>query len=359
VAKADRPRASRRAPATSAPAEPIASFDLGGHVLAPGERRIIEFPVAGLYSHANMALPVEVVNGRHAGPRLFVSAAIHGDELNGVEIIRRLLRLRLLRDLRGTLIAVPIVNVYGFVHQSRELPDGRDLNRSFPGSERGSLAARLAHVFMTEIVERCTHGIDLHTGSDHRSNLPQIRASLDSPDTERLASAFGAPIVLDARLRDGSLREAVRERGIPMLLYEGGQALRFDEVPIRVAVQGIVAVMRELEMIPRRKIATPANPITIARSSQWVRAPSSGIVRTRARLGATVDEGDLLGVVTDPFDEQSVDVRAPVKGVVIGRRELPLVNEGGALYHLAQLDDESGYLALESYEYGPPSSENV
>jgi uncharacterized protein len=244
-----------------------------------------------LHTHVPVEMPVWVINGKRAGPRLFISAAIHGDELNGIEIIRRI-RERPLRGLRGTLLLVPVVNVFGLLHHSRYLPDRRDLNRSFPGSEHGSLAARLAQLFMSEIVERCTHGIDLHTGTVHRSNLPQVRAQLDDPATRELALAFGAPVVLDSRLRDGSLREAAADRGIPTLIYEAGEALRFDEVGIRVGVAGILEVMRHLGMLPRRPRRTASPAPVIAQGSYWLRAPEGGILRSASRLGQHVGAGE-------------------------------------------------------------------
>lgn len=313
------------------------SITIGDVSIAPGERRGLSLPVGMLHTHVPVEMPVWVINGRRAGPRLFISAAIHGDELNGIEIIRRI-RTRPLEGLRGTLLLVPVVNVFGLLHHARYLPDRRDLNRSFPGSERGSLAARLAHQFMTEIVDRCTHGIDLHTGAIHRSNLPQIRAQLDDPETRELATAFGAPVVLDSRLRDGSLREAAAEKGIPTLIYEAGEALRFDELSIRMGVAGIVAVMRKLDMLrgkPRR--ARPAKPV-VANSSHWVRAPEGGILRTAVRLGQRVRAGELLGQVSDPFGAHDVPVPALHAGIVIGRNSLPLVNEGDALFHIARVE---------------------
>jgi uncharacterized protein len=314
-------------------AEPLV---LAGTEVAPGQRTTVRVHVARRYTQADVAVPVEVVRGRRDGPRLFVSAAVHGDEISGTEIIRRLLRMPVLRRIRGTLLAVPIVNVFGFVAHSRTLPDRRDLNRSFPGSPGGSLAARLAHLFMTEVVANASHGIDLHTGTMHRSNLPQIRASLDDPETERLARAFGAPVILDASLRDGSLRQAVRERGLPILLYEGGEALRFDELAIRAGVRGVLSVMRALGMLPegrdgQRRAIEPF----VARGSSWVRSPQGGILRTSVRLGARVGEGGSLGAVWDPLGTESAEVRAPFDGVVIGKTELPLVNEGDAVFHVA------------------------
>ncbi|MBQ0799430.1 MAG: succinylglutamate desuccinylase/aspartoacylase family protein [Porticoccaceae bacterium] len=287
-----------------------------------------------------MTMPVQIIRGKKDGPRLFISAAIHGDEINGVEIIRRVLKSPALKRLSGTLVAVPIVNLHGFINQSRYLPDRRDLNRSFPGTDKGSLAGRLAHLLMEEIVKQCTHGIDLHTGAIHRSNLPQVRANMDDPETERLAHAFNVPVIISATLRDGSLRQSAADLGMPMLLYEAGEALRFDEVGIRAGVKGIINVMRELKMLPaaRQKSNKGADSV-VARSSSWVRAPESGILRAMAPLGAHVKKNQLLGIVADPFGEQELQLLSPYSGIVIGRTNLPLVNEGDALFHLARFED--------------------
>jgi predicted deacylase len=313
-------------------------FSIAGVVVDPGTRKTLELPVASLYSHAPMTLPVQVVCGKHEGPRLFVSAALHGDEINGVEIIRRLLRLPLLKKLRGTLIAIPIVNVYGFVNRSRYLPDRRDLNRSFPGSVRGSMAARLADLFLKEIVDQCHYGIDLHTGAVHRENLPQIRANLDDAETTRIANAFHVPLLLNSDLRDGSLRQIAAERGIPMLLYEAGEALRFDERAIRAGVKGIVAVMRELKMLPATSRKRKHSEPLVARSTSWARAECSGILRATAALGTRVRKGEIIGVIADPFGEQEHAVHATNHGIIIGRTNLPLVNEGEALFHIARFE---------------------
>lgn len=320
--------------------------------IASGERATINLPVAKLYTHTNLAMPVHVINGRRDGPTLFVCAAIHGDEINGVEIIRRLIKLPLLSRLRGALIAIPIVNVHGFLDRSRYLPDRRDLNRSFPGTERGSLAARIANLFMAEIVEQSNFGIDLHTGGLHRTNLPHIRAHLDDERTARIATAFGTPVMINADVRDGSLREAAVEKGLPMLLYEAGEALRFDEVSIRAGVRGIVNVLRELEMLPpsRSRRKRPYRPV-VARSSSWVRAPESGIFRATVPIGARVEKDGLLGLVSDSFGDTEIEVRAPAEGIVIGRTNLPLVHEGEALFHLARFQKpEAVYARVEAFQ---------
>lgn len=320
----------------------VTALKINGAVIRPGQQRLIELAIPDLYTHTSLNIPVQVINGRQDGPRLMVSAAIHGDEINGVEIIRRLLNLKVLDRIRGSLIAVPVVNVYGFINQSRYLPDRRDLNRSFPGSESGSLAARLAHTFLNEVVTHCTHGIDLHTGAIHRENLPQIRAYLDSEDIKRMAQAFTTPVVLHSSLVDGSLRAALYERNFPIIVYEAGEALRFNEVAIRAGVQGIVSVMRELGMLPKQKRKGKKYEPLVARTSSWVRAPQSGILRMVTPLGAQVDKGQLLGVISDPFGEREELVEAPVSGIVIGRVNIPLANEGEALFHIAHFRRADG-----------------
>lgn len=330
---------------------------INGIAIKPGTRRTIDLPAGRLYTHAPMSIPVHIVSGKINGPRLFVCAAIHGDEINGVEIIRRLLKLSTLRRLHGTIIAVPIVNVHGFINHSRYLPDRRDLNRTFPGSERGSLAARLAHLFMQEIVSKSTHGIDLHTGAIHRNNLPQVRANMDDEETNKLARAFDVPVIISSNIRDGSLRESAAENGIPMLLYEAGEALRFDEVSIRAGVKGIVNVMRLLEMLPKSKNPSKKHiePV-VARSSSWIRAADSGILRALIPLGGKVKKGTLLGVVADPFGEREIQIIAPFSGIIIGRSNLPLVNEGDAIYHIARFGDvEEAVATVDEFheEYTP------
>ncbi|ATX79766.1 hypothetical protein Ga0123461_1350 [Mariprofundus aestuarium] len=310
-------------------------FLIAGQEVKPGSREIIEFPLPPLSTHSDLEMPIHVIRGKKSGPCLLVCAALHGDEINGIEIIRRLVGLKTIANLRGTLIAIPIVNVYGFIHMSRYLPDRRDLNRSFPGSEKGSLAARLANLFMQEIVSKATHGIDLHTAAIHRDNFPQIRASLESEETLALAEAFRAPLIIDAALRPGTIREAAVARGIPWLVYEAGEALRFDEVSIRAGVRGIVNVMRAIEMLPKQQSKKTFLP-RIVKSNAWIRAPQSGILRLTVKLGACVNRDDILGYVSDPYGENQTQIIAPNTGIIIGRTNLPLVHEGDALVHLAR-----------------------
>ena len=311
---------------------------IGDTQINPGERVNVSLPVADLYTSTSLSMPVQVICGRQAGPTLFVCAAIHGDELNGVEIIRRLLKRKVLRSLRGTLLAVPIVNVHGFLDQSRYLPDRRDLNRSFPGSPKGSIAARLANLFTTQILSNADYGIDLHTGAINRSNLPQIRADLDDSQTLDMAKAFGAPVIIDSNIRDGSLRECASDRGLPVLVYEAGEALRFDETSIRGGIRGILSVMRHIGMLSASKQSKPVTPI-VARSTQWVRAAASGIVSGKVKLGGTVKKGQRLATISDPLGDDEENVVAPFDGIVIGRTNLPLAHEGDALFNLSSFAD--------------------
>ena len=311
---------------------------IGDTQINPGERVNVDLPVADLYTSTSLSMPVQVICGRHSGPVLFVSAAIHGDELNGVEIVRRLLKRKILRSIRGTLLAVPIVNVHGFLDQSRYLPDRRDLNRSFPGSAKGSIAARLAHTFTQQILSKADFGIDLHTGAINRSNLPQIRANLDDAETLAFANAFGAPVIINSNIRDGSLRECASERGMPMLIYEAGEALRFDETGIRAGIRGILNAMRHIGMLPQGKDKQLVTP-TVARSTQWVRAGSSGIVSDKLKLGSTVNKDQRLATISDPLGDDEEKVFAPFDGIIIGRSNLPLAHEGDALFHLSSFSD--------------------
>ena len=320
---------------------PRAPFDIAGAQIAAGEVRTVEIPVSTLPDHTPVNLSVQVRHGRRAGPVMFVSAAVHGDEVIGVEIVRRLLRAPQLAGLRGTLLVVPVVNSFGFLNRSRYLPDRRDLNRCFPGHRSGSLGSRLAYIFLNEVVLRCQFGIDLHSAAIHRTNLPQIRVSPKDEVTRRMAMAFGAPVVLTSPLRDGSLRGEAAARGTSVLLYEAGEGLRFDEMAVRAGVAGILRVMRDLAMLPAKGITHARAKPYLCKSSTWLRAPVGGLLRTFRGEGEMVAEGDLLATVSDPFGGTETNLLAPSSGILIGRAILPVVNEGDAVFHLAALSQQA------------------
>ena len=305
-----------------------------------------------LSNHTPVVLSVLVVHGARPGPTLFVSAALHGDEVLGVETIRRLVRLDLLDDLAGTLLAVPVVNAFGFLSLSRYLPDRRDLNRSFPGRPDGSLAARLAHLLMMEVVGRSDFGIDLHTGAVHRTNLPQLRVADARPEVCARAEAFGPPVILRGQPPPGSLRAAASASACSVLVYEAGEALRFDELGVRVGLRGCLGVMAHEGMIDAALVppADGPGPVWLGPSA-WARAPEGGVVRLIAGLGASVEEGEPIGLVGDPFGQSEEVVEAPLSGVVIGRSELSTANRGDALFNVASADDAAEVqAAIETVE---------
>ena len=315
-----------------------AALAIGGASVAAGTRRTVDLPVSALSDHTPVTMSAHVVHGKADGPTVFVSAGIHGDEVIGIEIVRRLLKSPGLKRLRGTLIVVPIVNSFGFINKSRYLPDRRDLNRTFPGSEGGSLAARLAHLFLREVVARADLGIDLHSAAIHRTNYPQVRVSPDDTRMRALADVFGAPIIMQSPVRDGSLRGAARDLGTPVLLYEGGEGLRFDEVSARAGLAGILRVLHDLGMISGRGVAPPKSPPQFCASSKWLRAPMGGLFRSFRSDGELVRKDDLLGSVSDPFGEREREITAPFPGIIVGRAVMPVVNEGDAVFHLARVD---------------------
>ncbi|RMH19177.1 MAG: deacylase [Gemmatimonadetes bacterium] len=279
-------------------------------------------------------MTVEVVHGVEPGPVVWLSGAVHGDEIVGVEIIRQVLDLLDPRRLAGTVLAVPIVNVFGFVTGSRYLPDRRDLNRVFPGSERGSLASRLARTFMDRVVEPAAYGIDFHAGSDDRTNLPQIRGNLEDGETRRLAEVFAAPVMMHSETIRGSLREAAGRLGKRVLLFEGGEPRRFSRFAVEMAVPGTLRVLHALGMIPVEVVRAPARPSVECVKSHWVRAPRGGVFRMETHLGAVVAKGEPLGVVTDPVAPGGRAVRSPCDGIVIGHAVNPLVHQGNGLVHV-------------------------
>lgn len=326
----------------------MSALCIGTYSVLPGQRMKIALPVAKLYTDGEVSLPVYIMRAKLDGPTIFISAAVHGDELNGIEIVHRIINMKRFKVLRGSIIFAPMVNVHGVIHQSRYLPDRRDLNRSFPGSPKGSLAARVANIFRTEIIEKCQYGIDLHTGAIHRTNLPQIRANVEDEATAELAKAFGAPLVLHSKEIDGSLRDCAASSNTKVLVYEGGEALRFDEASIRMGTRGVIRVLRHLNMIskgrrPRRNAPEPV----IACGSQWVRGSASGIVKHKYHLGDYVKKGDQLATISSAYGEELAVIIAPRTGVIIGKQNIPLIQEGEAMYHIAYFDEDEEMIAQQ------------
>ncbi len=313
---------------------------IAGQSFARGQKGVVDFPLGSLINHQTVTMPVHVFRGRRPGPRLLVSAALHGDEINGIEIVRQLIGHKGLRRLAGDLIAVPVINVPAFLDRSRYLPDRRDLNRLFPGSPHGSLGARLAKSFLDEVALQCTHVIDLHTGAINRPNLPHLRISPGCEGSRALAEAFHPPVVIESEPGKGTLREYLNRKGIPVLTFEGGQALQFDLHSVRVGIRGVISAMRSMGMLAERVSAIPKvekkpRKTVFSDETSWERAPRGGLFKALAQLGQAVSPGTRLGIVADPFSTGSTDVLASYPGVVIGRTDLCIVYEGDGVYHIA------------------------
>lgn len=318
------------------------SIVIAGETIAAGESRCVKLDMAMLYTSTPLKIPVYVFHGKKEGPTLFITAAIHGDEINGVEIIRRLHHTQYIKRLRGTLITLPVVNVYGLMLHSRYLPDRRDLNRQFPGTEKGSMASQLAKLIMTEIVKHSTHGIDLHTGAIHRSNYPQIRFSEDNAVSKEMAQAFATPVIVPSNIRDGSLRYAADNLNIPVIVYEASEALRFDEFSIKLGLHGVLRVMAFLKMLAPsqiKSISKRKSSPSVAKSTFWVRALASGMMIEAKPLGYKIRKGETLCLIVDPLGHNEMKVLCPYDGLIIGNTNIPLVNEGDALYHVALFAD--------------------
>lgn len=314
-----------------------APFSIVGQSVPAGKRVHIELPTARLVTGTKVEVPLVVLHGATDGPTVWISAAIHGDELNGIEIVRRVLASINIRSVSGTLIAVPIVNVHGFNAGQRALPDGRDLNRSFPGSARGSMASRIANTFMTEVIRRCDVGIDLHTGSGNRTNLPQIRGRLSDTRTRELAEVFGAPVTVDSRVRDGSVRQAAAETGATALLYEGGEANRFDDRAIAIGTEGVLRCLADIGMIPPGD-RLPPPPTVFVKSPKWTRASRSGVLHMETELGKEVQAGEVMALLRDVFGRKVHSVKARTDGLIIGQAWSAVIHQGEAIVNIAEIE---------------------
>jgi predicted deacylase len=311
------------------------NFTLFDHVVKPGTQVILKIPLPNMYSHSSTEAPIYIRHSLQPGPTLLVTGAMHGDEINSIEIIRRLLKSRKSKVNAGTLIAIPIVNIYGFVTLSRYLPDRRDLNRCFPGTEHGSLGSRIAYTFSKEILPKVNFLIDLHTGSNHKSNFPQIRTDASNKSALEMAKAFKAPIIINANIRDGSLREAAASANIPAIVYEGGEALRFDDVAIRYGLQGILNVMSSLKMVST--IMPKQNKSVIAKDTSWLRAKYSGMIFLKKQLGDKISKNEIIGNIYEPFSATTHELISPYNGIIVGKNNLPLITQGDAIINVALL----------------------
>ena len=304
---------------------------IGGQAIRAKTEFQVNLNIARLPSRTPIDIPIFVSSGKTTEPILLLLAGLHGDEINGIEIVRRLLDQGLNKPLKGTTICIPVLNVYGFLNFSR-VPDGKDVNRSFPGSAKGSLASRVAYHLMHDIVSIIDCGIDFHTGGASRNNIPQIRCHIEDRKSRKLAEAFSPHFIINSNSIPKSLRHTAAQQKKPILIYEAGESLRLEEEAIKVGMRGARRVMKHLGMI--RSHHRPKKPTQILSKMKWVRARNSGIFHSSIKNGVLVDKGQVLGFITDPFGDFKTIIKSPSKAYTIALNHNPIVNQGDALVHL-------------------------
>ena len=311
------------------------TLTINGETIAPGENKLLQLNIARLPTGTLIDIPVHVFNGKRAGPTVLVQAGLHGDEINGVETLRRMLQENKFAIKKGAVIVVPILNIFGFIHFSRDVPDGNDVNRSFPGRKTGSLASRIAHTYTEQILPQVDFGIDLHTGGSQRHNHPQARYTSGDAQSEALAKAFNAPFYFASKLITGSFRKATYKMGIPTMVYESGESMRFDENAIAIGMRGVENVFQFLGMVSKGK-KVKQEPSIHLESTRWIRAPRAGMFIPQVGNGEAVNKGQVLGLATDTFTKKNKKVKAPYDGHVICVNHQAVVNQGDALFHIGR-----------------------
>ncbi|MGM0605903.1 MAG: succinylglutamate desuccinylase/aspartoacylase family protein [Halobacteriota archaeon] len=320
------------------------AFTYNGGKVSPGETQNIRYGISETYLGDPVRIPVTIINGAHPGPIGFLSAAAHGDELNGIEVVREVAHEWDLSTLAGTLVCMPVLNVPGFLAQQRYLPIyDRDLNRSFPGREESTSAKRMAHRIFTNFIEPCDFGLDFHTSTRGRTNMLHVRGDMADERIHRLALAFGSNVIIDSEGPDGTLRGEASRAGVPTITIEMGEAHRFQRPLIDNALAGVESVFAEYGLLEQPAVRWPGwrTIITDDREKTWIRADVGGIVDMHFDRGALVHEGDRICTITNPFKEDSLTVEAPFTGLLVGILENPVVYPGNPLCHLVELDEKT------------------
>jgi uncharacterized protein len=311
-------------------------FKINGITIAPGEHKEVFLNRYELPTNSVIEIPVHVFRSKNPGPTILLSAGMHGDETNGIEIIRKVITRKEISDLKcGSIIAIPVINIVSFLFGSRELPDGRDMNRCFPGSKRGSLGSRVAHDLMKQIIPLIDFGFDFHTGGAKINNHPQMRCVFAFPDNLRLAEIFSPPLIINSSYRDGTFRKEAAKKGKPILVFEGGESLRFDYLSINEGFNGILRVLNHYKMI---EAEVPDNPTVKLMKDSWVRADESGLFHSAVPNGSHVRKGDMVGVICNPYGQIDQKLVAPADGYIVGTNNQPVVHQGDALIHIGMVD---------------------
>ncbi|QCX01785.1 succinylglutamate desuccinylase/aspartoacylase family protein [Aggregatimonas sangjinii] len=311
------------------------TITISGEAVKPGENKLLNINIDRLPTGTLIDIPVYVFNAKKPGPTILVQAGLHGDEINGIEIVRRMLAEKRFNIECGAVIAVPVLNIFGFIHFSRDVPDGKDVNRSFPGSKTGSMANRIAYHYVTEILNQIDFGIDLHTGGGQRHNFPQIRYTEEDQMSVSLAKVFNAPISFSSNLIAGSFRDAAFRLGKPTVVFEAGESMRFDDYSILEGMQGILNVLKHFRMISKIEPAyVERNKTVYLTGRKWLRAPTAGMFIPKITNGSEFKEGQEMGIVTDTFAKHEKPIKAPFDGLVCCVNHQAVVNQGDALFHI-------------------------
>jgi predicted deacylase len=309
---------------------------INGVRIRPGQSLNIEIAIARLPTHTLIDLPIFIKRAKEEGPVVLISGGIHGDEINGIVSVRRLLEEEVINPIKGTIIFIPLVNIYGFLSNSRTFPDGRDLNRSFPGSKKGSLASQIAFILSNEIIPIIDYGIDFHTGGRMLSNFPQIRVDYKDKKGVELAQAFGTHFILNSPHIEKSFRKEAYKKRKHILVYEGGESMRLDEYAMEEAIMGTKRMLMYLGMIEGK---LDSRSTIMVKESSWVRAKVSGIFTSSVSLGNEVKQGQVLAKISDPYGQSKIPIKATHNGFVVGLNNNPVVNAGDALVHVGRVDD--------------------
>lgn len=310
---------------------------IGGQTVTPGEDKLLKINIDRLPTGTVIDIPVYVFNAKKPGPTILVQAGLHGDEVNGIEIVRRMLDEKRFEVEKGAVIAVPILNIFGFIHFSRDVPDGKDVNRSFPGTKSGSMASRIAYYHLTEIMHQIDYAIDLHTGGGQLHNYPQIRYTAEDTMSIKLAEVFNAPISFPSKLIKGSFRNAAYRMKKPTVVFEAGESMRFDDDSIIEGIQGILNVLKHFGMITTIEPKyVERNKTILLDNRRWLRAPTAGMFIPKITNGSEISKGQVLGIVTDTFAKHTRQIKAPFDGYICCVNHQAVVNQGRALFHVGK-----------------------
>lgn len=318
--------------------------------IQPGEKANLALQMPEQYSCAPLYMPIKVIHGKQAGPCLLIFATINGNEMNGLEVVNRLVNQIDPKDLKGTLIAVPVLNVYGLTHYPKVLPSGLNLNHCFPGQSTGNYGERIAHIFTEELIKKADYCIELQTGAVNHNILPQIYCNFENQKTKELAKAFQTPVITNVLLNGNTLRQTTESLNIPLIVYQAGEAMRFDENAINLGLEGSKNIMRTVGMLSDEKPVTEFNPV-FSQDEDWLIAHKGGIMHVHVELGQSISKGDILGTITDPFSSDLEEkIKATQDGIIVGINMTPIIHEGLSIFKVASfIDYDRAETAIESW----------